>query len=243
MTHAVLMAAGLAAAVFATGCQSTQQKNDELAKQAKKLTLQKGLKVTRTNKQVDVVGTTVLQDANGAAAVVTLRNRTSKPLARQPISIAVLGAGGQKLFANDAPGLEPSLVSTPPIPARGTAAWIDDQLQLSGHARKVDAKVGIAAASAQAPAHEPKLIVSRPTFHNDPISGVAVVGTVKNASKVEQRKLVISVIARKGERVVAAGRGQIERLKPGKSGNYKVFFIGNPRGAKLSVSVPPTQFK
>ncbi|HEX8853973.1 MAG TPA: hypothetical protein VF752_00095 [Thermoleophilaceae bacterium] len=243
MTRAVLLAAGLVATVVASGCQSTQNKNDELAKQAKKLTLQKGLKVTRTNKHVDVVHTTVLQDANGAAAVVTLRNLTSKPLPRQPISIAVLGGGGKKLFANDAPGLEPSLVNTPPIPARGTAAWIDDQLQLDGRPKKVNAKVGVASAAAKVPAREPKLIVSRPTFHDDPISGIAVVGTVKNASKVEQRKLVISVIARKGGRIVAAGRGQIERLKPGKTGNYKVFFIGNPRGARLSVSAPPTQFK
>ena len=47
-----------------------------------------------------------------------------------------------------------------------------------------------------------------------------------------QRKLVIYGVARKGGSVVAAGRAQIKRLKPGKRARYKIFFIGNPRGAR-----------
>lgn len=75
----------------------------------------------------------------------------------------------------------------------------------------------------------------------DSASGVEASGTVVNRSRVEQRLLVVSCIARKGGRIVAAGRAQIERLKVGpKKVPYHVFFIGDPRGAQLSVSAPPT---
>ena len=63
---------------------------------------------------------------------------------------------------------------------------------------------------------------------------MAAVGFAANRSKVEQRKLVIFAVARKGGRVVAAGRAQINRVKPRKRTRYTIFFIGNPRGARIS---------
>jgi hypothetical protein len=47
-------------------------------------------------------------------------------------------------------------------------------------------------------------------------------------------------VARRGPKVVAAGRSAIQRLRVGKKGFYHVFFIGNPDGARLSVAAPPT---
>ncbi len=86
----------------------------------------------------------------------------------------------------------------------------------------------------------PRITVTRPRLEQDPVSGVAAVGFAANRSKVEQRKLVVFAVARKGGRVVAAGRAQINRLKPGKRARYTIFFIGNPRGARISVEAPPT---
>jgi len=50
---------------------------------------------------------------------------------------------------------------------------------------------------------------------------------------------VVFAVARRGGRVVAAGRGQIPRLKPGKRVRYQAFFIGNAHGAHVAVSAPP----
>ena len=40
--------------------------------------------------------------------------------------------------------------------------------------------------------------------------------------------------------VVAAGRAIVEKLAPGKSAHFSTFPIGDPAGAELSASAPPT---
>ena len=57
-----------------------------------------------------------------------------------------------------------------------------------------------------------------------------------------QKRLTIFCVARKGAKVVAAGRGILDVLPPAgaKPTRFTVFFIGNPKGAKLSFSAPPT---
>jgi hypothetical protein len=48
-------------------------------------------------------------------------------------------------------------------------------------------------------------------------------------------------VAREGGRIVAVGRGVIDRLKTdGKPVNFHIFFIGDPKGADLTVVAPPT---
>jgi hypothetical protein len=48
-------------------------------------------------------------------------------------------------------------------------------------------------------------------------------------------------VARKGDKVVAAGRGLIGRLKAGtKPVNYHIFFIGDPKGAQVDITSFPT---
>ncbi len=69
------------------------------------------------------------------------------------------------------------------------------------------------------------------------------VGKVTNRSDVEQRNLTVFAVARKDGRVVAAGRGAVERLKPRASATYQVFFIGNPEGARLTLAAPPTTLR
>ena len=82
-----------------------------------------------------------------------------------------------------------------------------------------------------------------PHLENDPTSGISAVGRVTNRSSILQRKLVLYCVARRGARIVAAGRGGIDRLKPGKSARYTIFFIGNPKGARLTVAAPPTTLR
>ena len=223
-----------------SACESTQDKSAKLAREAQKVVQQHGLTVTRVNPAVRVVSTAVIKDANGTAVVVELRNRSARTLAGLPLAINVKGAGGKSLFKNNAPGLESSLVQAALLPPHGTLTWVNDQVQAAATPHAVAARVGVT--SHRAPAKLPKIGVSSPRLENDPISGVEAVGRVTNHSAIDQRFLAVFVVARRGGSVVAAGRGVVQRLRAGKSAAYKVFFIGNPKGARLTVSAPPTTF-
>ncbi|MBA3299736.1 MAG: hypothetical protein H0U24_06600, partial [Thermoleophilaceae bacterium] len=137
--------------------------------------------------------------------------------------------------------LEPSLVGVPVLPAGASLTWVNDQVLGEGKAKSVKAKVG--KDSGGAPAKLPRIDVGRPSLKRDPTSGLAAEGTITNRSDLLQRELTLFAVARKGRRVVAAGRGQVERLKAGKTARYQIFFIGNPSGARIEIAAPPTNLK
>jgi hypothetical protein len=226
-------------AVFAAGCESSQDKSARLSKNGSKAFEAKGLDVKHENADVRVTATTVLQDKNGAATVVVLHNSAPTFQANVPISIDVLGRGKKTVFKNDSPGLEPSLVAAPLIGPKGDFIWVNDQVTATGPATSVAVKVGRAPGRPPS-AKPPQLDVSPPKLKNDPVSGMEAAGTVTNKSKVEQRQLIVYCVAIRGTKVVAAGRSGIARLQPGKKKPYHVYFIGNPAGARLSLSAPPT---
>jgi hypothetical protein len=231
-------AAALVAVAGLTACQSTQDKSAELAKKAKRAAVGAKLVIRRVNSNVRVGHTTVLKDANGAAVVVELHNRSRTEQVSVPIAIDVKSAKGKTLFRNDAPGLEPTLVSAPIIEPRKTFVWVNDQVVTAAKPSAVAAKVGVA--RAKAPARLPRIEITPGGLQKDPVSGVFAKGRVKNLSKIVQRKLVIFGVARRGHRVVAAGRAQIKKLNPGRHASYSIFFIGNPTGARIEVSAPPS---
>jgi hypothetical protein len=226
--------------LLVAGCESSQDKSARLAKQGGKAFTAKGLDVKHENPDIKVTATTVLQDNNGAATVVVLHNSGSTAQVNVPISIDVLGPGRKSVFKNDAPGLEPSLVSAPLLQPKSDFIWVDDQVTPTGAAKSVAVKVGRSPSSRPPGGKPPQLVVSPPKITNDPVSGVEAAGTVTNKSKVEQRALIIYCVAIRGNRVVAAGRSGIARLVPGKKKPYHVYFIGNPTGARLSLTAPPT---
>lgn len=241
----LLVASGflMALALVAAGCESSQDQSARLSKQGGKAFTAKGLDVKHENPDVKVTGTTVLQDKNGAATVVDMHNSSATAQLNVPVSIDVLGPGKKSVFKNDAPGLEPSLVSAPLLPAKSDFTWVNDQVTATGPAQTVDVKIGRAPASGHAPAKLPQLDVATPALKSDPVSGVEASGTVTNKSSVEQLALIVYCVARRGKQVVAAGRSAIARLQPGKKKPYHVYFIGNPSGGKLSVAAPPTVLK
>jgi hypothetical protein len=237
-TTIAIAAAALVALAPLTGCESSQDKSARLAKKGGVAFSRKGLDVKQLNANVKVLGATVLQDKNGAATVVDLRNNSTSTLVNVPISIDVLGPGRKTVFKNDAAGLETSLVSASVLEPRTDFAWVNDQVTAAGTAIAVDARVG--QASGHAPAQLPKIEVSAPTITDDPVSGMEASGTVTNKSSIEQKQLIIYAVARRGAKVVAAGRGEIARLRVGKKAGYHIFFIGDPKGAQVSIAAPPT---
>ena len=69
-------------------------------------------------------------------------------------------------------------------------------------------------------------------------------GTVENTSSVDQFQLVLYAVATRGGEVVAAGRGQFKNLAAGgKPLTYNIFFIGDPRGAEVQVTAPPSELE
>jgi hypothetical protein len=235
--HRLLAVAGLLAA----GCTSTQEKSRQLAQEGQGAFREQGLQVKRSNPDVRILDTAVLSDENGAAAVVVLRNRSERGQARLPVQIDVQGGGGKSLFRNDAPGLEPSLVSVPLLGGGRTSIWVNDQVVASGKPRRVEARIGLP--RGKAPRKVPKLRVQGVRIERQDTTGLAARGFVRNESRIEQRDLVLHGIARKGERIVAAGRGQIRRARPGRRASFRMFFIGDPATPSSSSAFPPTRLR
>jgi hypothetical protein len=233
----LLIVAG--AALLLAACESTQDKSARLAKQAEGLEEQSGLVIAKASKIVKVGRRAVLNDRNGTAVVVELRNTSKRRLAEVPVAIDVRN-GKRSVFKNDDPGLEPSLVGVSILRPGQRLLWVHDQVLATGKGKSVKAKVGVE--RAKAPARIPEIRVTPPKLEVDPTSGTLAVGRLVNRSKVLQRNLVVYAVARKGNRIVAAGRAAVERLKPGASAAYQVFFIGDPRGARLTLAAPPTRF-
>jgi hypothetical protein len=229
----------LVAALALSACQTTQELSAQRAKEAKKLVNQKGLTVSRENPDVAIGVTSVVQDKNGIAAVVELRNTGKVAQAGLPVSIAVTDAGGKALYRNDVAGLEDSLVSMALLAKGEDAFWVNNQVTAAGTPAKVQAKVG--AAKGKVPARVPSFTIAGVQTESDS-DGVYVTGTIANKSTVAQKRLTIFCVARKGTKIVAAGRAILDGLPPAgaKPTRFTVFFIGNPKGAKLSFSAPPT---
>lgn len=180
----------------------------------------------------EVESTTLLRGSEGAAVVVRLRNVSTHALRSVPIEITVKDAHGSVLFQNNAPGLEAALTALASLPAHGEATWVDDQIPSSGAPVSVSAVAGEApTASGAAPRVE--------------IAGVhaseeAGAGTVRNRSNLTQQNLVVYLLAHRAGKLVAAGRAVLAEVKPGASVPFQAFFVGNPKGAELEASAPPT---
>ena len=230
-------------ALTLTGCESTQDKAAKLERAAKRHEelatngAQHGLSITRLSTKVEVVSSSVLNSSEGAAAVVTLRNLSPTPLRNVPIEIAVKSSSGAVSYTNDAAGLSAGLASVPLVPAHGETTWIDDQVQASGGAASVEAKLGEGEAVKMA---LPQLTVQGAHLFEDPTNGLGAEGTLLNHSRVTQKELVLYAVARRGGTITAAGRAVLPEAPAGASTPFQIFFIGNPHGGKLEVIAPPS---
>lgn len=246
MSRAVACGLALAAAAGLAGCESTQDKaRRRQAESARALQGREGLKITAVNRDVAVLGKTILSDKNGTAVVVELENR-GRDQADVPIAIRLADAKGKKVFANDAPGLEPALVSIPLLQRGKDAYWVHNQVLPAGTPEKLDVRVGRARPAA-VPAEPPHITLSEITLDRDQ-DGAFVTGVVHNRSTVIQKRLTIFAVAKKGDRVVAAGRAVVDKLPAGpqdpkKPTRFTVYFIGNPAGATLDFTVPPVELR
>lgn len=243
VSRAALARSALALAALAlvySGCETTAQKSAKLEKVAKRVALarQTGLSITRQSAVVKVSSVSIVRGAEGSAAVVTVRNPSARALRHVPIAISLKDAHGASVYSNDTPGLATTLTSLALLPAHGEVTWIDDQIT-TRTANSASAKVG---EGATASGTSPQLAVQGTHLAEDPNGGSDAEGTVTNHSHTEQDELVIYAVARRAGRIVAAGRAVLASLPPGASAPFQIFFIGDPKGAQLQLSAPPTKY-
>jgi hypothetical protein len=232
--NSALALAALALALALSGCESTQKESAKLAKSAKHFALaHRGLTIAHASTQVRVSAAAVVHSSEGAAAVVTVTNTSSHALRSVPIAITVRNSDGRTLYQNDAPGLEAGLTSISSLPAHGTVTWVDDQVPIAGGPASVSAIAG-EAQTASGP--EPRIEVQG--LHLAEAATGEASGIVRNRSSVVQQHLVVYVTARRGGRILAAGRAVLGEVAAGAPVPFQAFLVGAPAGAELEASAP-----
>lgn len=228
-------ALALLALLALSGCESTQEKSAQLEKTAHHAHLaEQGLSIAKASPDITVLDATLVRGAEGAAAVVTLRNDSAQALSDVPIAITVKNAQGSTVFQNNAPGVEAALTSLGSLPAHGVAMWVDDQVPATGDPVSVTAIAGVSPAASGA---LPEIEVAG--VHSSEESGSATAaGTVRNRSSFTQHALVVYAVAHRAGRVVAAGRAILPEVAPGGAIPFQAFLVGSPAGARLEASAP-----
>ena len=119
-----------------------------------------------------------------------------------------------------------------------TLAWVNNQILATGKPEEVKVKVGADAGTLSG--ELPDIEITEPELQNDAVSGINATGTATNNEEEQLERLTIFGVARDGDEIVAAGRAAIDNLNPGRQKVYRVYFIGDPKGAELSVTSFPT---
>ncbi len=228
-------------AVTLSACESSQSKNEKLASSAGSLEEEKGVNAGAANTNVSAGDVALITDENGSAVAVELRNKGSKPQLDVPVIIDVKSKSGELLFTNGTPGLQRTLTHASVVPADSKTYWVNDQVFASEPPAKVDVKVG--ASDSKLTIAPPKFTIESISLVEDPVNGLAAVGKVGNTTGEEQRKILVSVVGERAGKVVAIGRGIVNKIKADKSGKFTVFFIGSPKGAKLNANAQATELK
>lgn len=232
----------LAALALLTACETTQEKSARLEAQGAELAKEGKIELSRSNKSIKILDRYVLTDQYGSAVVLRVRNGSGQGQVDVPLQIDVKDAKGKSLYRNDLEGLEDGLLNLQIVGPNETTWWVHDQVLTGGRPTQVEVEVG--ESEVRYPATVPEIEVSAPTLELDPTSGVNVSGTVVNKSAIEQVDLLLYAVAVKDRKVVAAGRGLIPKLKTGgKKAPYNIFFIGDPRGARIDVFATPNSFE
>ena len=151
MTRALGVIAAVAALAALCGCESTVDAAKKFAASGAAAFKQKGISVRAVNRDIRVLGSSVIQDQNGAAVVIDVRNISTHAAMGAPIAIIVKDAHGHSVFRNNGAGLEAALAHLPLLAPGQTFSWINDQVQPNGTPKRVVARIGSGTTPARAP--------------------------------------------------------------------------------------------
>jgi len=230
----------VAGATTVSACESTADKSARIAAEGKKAVQASATLKIKPSADLRVARAVVVRGEGGAvAAAVEVRNRGGAAQRDVPVLIDVRDAKGGSLYKNDQVGLQPALQRLASVGARRTAWWVNDQVTTAAAPRRVTARVG--AAPAAAPGSVPNVSVSGLHWEHD-ATGRYMTGTVVNPVARVLKDIPIFAVGLKGSKVVAAGRALVPTL-PAKGTKKKVvfrlFFVGDPRGARVQLTIAP----
>jgi hypothetical protein len=229
--------AGLAAGVSA--CASTADKSARIAREGRAAVRDAGTVKLRPSGALRVARAVVVGGAGGSvAAAVEVRNAGARAQRDVPVLIDVRDAHGGSLYKNDTVGLQPALQRLASVRGHRSAWWVNDQVTAAGVARTVRARVGAGPAAVAVP----DVSIKDPHFDGD-ATGRYLTGIIVNPSRAVLRNVPVFAVALKGARVVAAGRALVPKLPAAgarKATHFRLFFVGDPRGARVALTVAPT---
>jgi hypothetical protein len=234
-----VVAVGLVgAATGLSACESTADKSAKIAAEGRSAVQAAGTLKIRRNADVRVARAVVVRGEAGAvAAAVEVRNTGGRAQRDVPVLIDVRDAKGASLYKNDAVGLQPALQRLASVRAGRSAWWVNDQVTVASAPKTVRARVGAAPMAGGVP----RVRVTGVHFEGDS-TGRYLTGRVVNPTRKVLRNVPIFAVALKGSRVVAAGRALVPKLPAAGSPKkvvFRLFFVGKPRGTRITVTVAP----
>jgi hypothetical protein len=233
-------AAALAVLVLApalSACESNIDRSARIAGQGKHLIADKGtLKLGASNRDVHIQRAVIVHGDGAAAAAVEVRNAGRRAQVDVPILIDVRDGKGTSVYRNDAVGLQPALQRLAVVRSGRAAWWVNDQLLGAETARSVSARVGGARAVTRS-----QRIEARGLRLDSDADGPYLTGTIVSRLERPQRNLPVFAVALRGGRVVAAGRALVPKVAAHarKPVRFRLLFVGNPRGARIQVTIAP----
>ena len=235
---AAAFAAGLIV-LGASGCETTQQQSAKIARTLGHQSAIAGTtRLGAANRDVRIEQEVLLTAAGQSAVALKLTNTSTRTQTDFPVLIEVLDAKGSAVYRNNTSGIEPSIQQFALLAPHATAWWVDNEVLASGGVPKT-ATGQLGAATAPAPGAVPS-ITTEAVSASDSFPGPHVSVTVRNRSTIAQRQLPVYAVARRGGRVVGAGRGIIPSLAPGAGAQVQVPMVGSVSESTISLTVPPT---
>jgi hypothetical protein len=221
-------------AVAVSGCATTQDANKRASINADRtLASREPLVLRGTDRNVQVISTSVVNGKDGSAVVVVLRNRGDQPVNDLPIEVGP--EGGEPV--NTRPNVPYFQSHAPAIAAGEEATWVYVS-KVPLHADRAFARVGSPASPPVATAERLSELETGGSSH-----GSSVRAEVTNDIGIPQYDLDVYAVARKGGRYVAAGRANLEHLGVSKTARLRLSLIGDAKGAQIQVFAPQTLFQ
>jgi hypothetical protein len=215
--------------VTVSACESTEQESAKIAREG--VGAAGPLKLGAANHEVRISDVTLVSGGGRMAIAARVDSSSTRPQANLPVLVKVRGTAGKVLYTNETAGLEASLQHVGLLPAHKSTWWVDDQVLIPQHATGVSVQVGSGSSAQVASGAQ----LSTASLHTINRGGVSVLsGKLAERGAASHSMAVVSAVALKGGRVVAAGRTTVESVGAGSP--FQIFLVGNAAGARIELS-------
>jgi hypothetical protein len=229
--------AAAVAAVTLTGCVSTQTTAARVrVNSARVRASQDATKVTHAGTAVRVTGVSVVDSANRARFVVTVRNPQATFVSDLPISIGYRTAAGKRVYLNAGTTATYFAAHLAAIGGHDTLSWVSDATRSLPRGAHPFALVG--GHRSVRPAHSSGLPVITATTSSAGAASLKV--SVHNTSGIPQYSLPVYAVMRRDGRPVAASQTSVTDLSGGATRTLHLRLLGTAAHARAVAQAPAT---